>query len=165
MIELLLKPVFIFQKPIETLRLKIVQTSFLPMKLVVLLALFFVQLLQAIFCLPAYIFIDREVFVKIQKNQKVSQNDYCFRRFFVLSVLFLVIFIFVTGFVFRSFFGEAPSPNLVPNYCFVNMKGADLFFSFYPLFNLAIFVVGTSFFGYLMVRLGIFSSKKLPHEA
>lgn len=161
---LLLKPVFIFQKLADMLRLKIVQTGFLPIKLVVLLVLFFVQLLQAIFCLPAYIFIDREVFGRIEKNQTVSQNDYGFRRFFVLSVLFLVIFIFVAEFVFRSFFGEASSSNFAPNYCYENMTGADVFFSYYPLSNLAIFVVGITFFGFLMVQLGIFSSKKLPHE-
>jgi hypothetical protein len=163
--ELLLKPVLIFQKLVEMLRLKIVQTNFLLVKLAILFALFFVQVLQAICCLPAYIFIDREVFDRIGKHQFVSQNAYGFRRFFVLSGLFFVIFIFLATFVFRSFFGEASSANLVSNYCYENMKGVDLFFSYYPPSNLAIFVVGISFFVFLMVRLGIFSSKKLPHEA
>ena len=163
--ELLLKPVLIFQRLTERLRLKIVQTNLLLIKLVVLFALFFVQLLQAICCLPAYIFIDRESFDKIENHQGLSQSDYGFRRFFVLSGVFLGIFLFAAGFVFHSFFGAASLENFVSNYCYENMKGIDLFFSYYPLFNLVIFAVGISFFGFLMVRLGIFSSKKLPHEA
>ena len=161
---ILLKPVFAFHELTEKLKLKIVNHSSLPMKLISTLVLFFVQILQAVFCLPAYVFVDGDEFSKSGKNHGLSQVDYSFRRFFILTIFFLVVLYFAAIFVSRSFFIIAPAVNVVTNYCLNTVKGLDLFLLYYPISNLIIFVIGASFFVFLMVKFGIFSSKKIPHE-
>lgn len=162
---ILLKPVFIFHELTEKLKLKIVNHSSWLMKLTSILVLFFVQILQAVFCLPAYIFVDAEAFSKSGKNHGLSQADYGFRRFFILTIFFIIVFYFAAIFVSRSFFVIPPAVNEVTNYCLSALKGMDLFLLYYPISSLIIFVVGVSFFVFLMVKFGVFSSKNLSHEA
>lgn len=166
MLELLLKPVFVFNGLAEKLKVKMVGSKILPLKLALLLSLFFVQIFQAVFCLPAYIFIDSEVFEKSGKNQHLTQNDYGFRRFFILTIFMMIVLAFAATYISASFFTKAPEANqIVLNYCTNSLGGWDMFFAYYSYLSLIIFAIGASFFVFLMVKLGILSGKKSSHEA
>ncbi|MCC7197624.1 hypothetical protein IT413_05540 [Candidatus Peregrinibacteria bacterium] len=164
MSELLLKPVFWFHKITERLKLRVVQSRFFPIKLIFLVGLFFVQVFQAVFCLPAYIFCENEIFYDLAKKQRLIDGDFAFRRSFVLTIYLLVALYFGAVFVSQNFFQVTAPAAEVVNYCIKNLRGWDLFFSYYSFLSLAIFVVGITFFVFLMIKLGVFSVKKLPHE-
>jgi len=134
--------------------------SGLLMKIFFLLVLGFVQIFHVIACLPAYIFVGKEDFAKSAKNKTLTDLEYGFRRFFILTLFSLPLLYVGVMFVVSNFFNLAPPATFVASTCRSDLGGWDLFFYYYSPATLAVFGIGAIFFIFLMFRLGVFAGKK-----